>query len=52
MKSRRSKRFRALLEALHPDIQRLAANTYRRWQQNLSHPGLHFKPIDTSDPDI
>jgi hypothetical protein len=52
MKSRRSKRFRALLEALHPDIQRLAANTYRRWQQDLSHPGLHFKPIDTSDPDI
>jgi hypothetical protein len=52
MKSRRSKRFRALLEALPPDIQRLAANTCRRWQQDPSHPGLHFKPIDASDPDI
>jgi mRNA-degrading endonuclease RelE of RelBE toxin-antitoxin system len=52
MKSRRSKRFRASLEALPPDIQRLATDTYQRWQQNPSHPGLHFKPIDSSDPDI
>jgi hypothetical protein len=40
------------LEAPPPDIQWLAADTYRRWQQNPSHPGLHFKPIDASDPDI
>ncbi len=52
MKSRRSKRFRALLEALPAAIQQLAADTYQRWQQDPSHPGLHFKPIDPSDPDI
>lgn len=52
MKSRRSKHFRALLEALSPAVQTSAAETYQRWQSNPSHPSLHFKPIDPSDPDV
>jgi hypothetical protein len=50
--SRRSKRFRALLEALPAAVQQLAAETYHRWQTNPSHPSLHFKPIAPSDPDV
>jgi hypothetical protein len=52
VKSRRSKHFRILLEALPPAVRQLAADTYRRWQTNLAHPGLHFRPIDPSDSDI
>lgn len=52
MKSRRTKQFRAALEALPPAIQKQAADACQRWQQNPSHPELHFKPIDPSDPDV
>jgi hypothetical protein len=52
VKSRRSKHFRALLEALPEATQKQAAETYRRWQHDPSYPSLHFKPIDASDPDI
>lgn len=52
MKSRRSKRFRELLEALPSSAQKLALESYQRWQHDSSYPDLHFKPIDPSDPTI
>jgi mRNA-degrading endonuclease RelE of RelBE toxin-antitoxin system len=52
VKSRRSKQFRALFDALPESAKQQAREAYRLWQQNPYHPGLHFKPVDPADPDI
>ena len=46
MKSRRTKRFKELLDSLPWDIQSTAKRKFRLWQENPSHPSLHFKPIE------
>jgi len=52
MKSRRTKQFRALFDALPQAAKRQANEAYRLFKQNPSHPGLRFKPIDPSDPTV
>lgn len=52
MKSRRTKRFRALYAALPPSARRQADAAYALFRSNPSHPSLHFKPIDPADPSI
>jgi mRNA-degrading endonuclease RelE of RelBE toxin-antitoxin system len=52
MKSKRTKQFRALFEALPEAVQRQANDAYRLFKSNPYHPSLHFKPIDPADPSI
>ena len=52
MKSRRSKRFHQLFDALPESIKRQAREAYKLLQANPSHPGLRFKPVDPSDPTV
>jgi hypothetical protein len=52
MKSKRSKRFRALFNALPASIQKQAEDAYRLFRSDPYHPSLHFKPIDPADPYI
>ena len=52
MKSRRTKAFRKLFDALSAETQRLAMKAYQQFKQNSSHPGLHFKSIDPADPTV
>ena len=44
-RSRRTKRFRALFEALPEHAQRQAIADYQLFRQNPRHPGLQFKQI-------
>jgi mRNA-degrading endonuclease RelE of RelBE toxin-antitoxin system len=50
--SKRTKRFRALLEALPADAQRQAGAAYRLFVQNPRHPSLQFKRISPADPTL
>lgn len=43
MISRTTEAFRERFAALPSDVQRQARDAYRRFQQNPSHPSLHFK---------
>lgn len=52
MKSRRSKRFRELFDALPESVRAQAEEAYKLWQRDPYHPSLHYKPIDPSDPDV
>ena len=52
MRSRRTKQFRALFEALPASVQCQANDAYRLFKANPSHPSLYFKPIDPSNPHI
>ena len=52
MRSKRSKRFRSLFNALPHSVQQQAKEAYRLFQADPSHPGLHFKPVDPSDPHV
>ncbi|WIG59618.1 MAG: hypothetical protein OJF49_002365 [Ktedonobacterales bacterium] len=47
--SKRTKRFRALLEALPADAQRQARAAYQLFSQNPRHPSLQFKRISPAD---
>jgi hypothetical protein len=49
-RSRRSKRFRALFDALPANAQEQARAAYELFKQNPRHPSLHFKRISPSDP--
>jgi hypothetical protein len=52
LRSRRTKRFRALFDALPAEAQRQARADYQLFQQNPRHPSLHFKSIGRRDPAI
>jgi hypothetical protein len=52
MKSWRARRFKELYAALPEAAQRQADQAYRLWRADPRHPGLHFKPIDPSDPTV
>ena len=45
MRSRRTKRFRELLNELPSERQRQAFAAYRLFRHNPQHPSLHFKRI-------
>jgi hypothetical protein len=45
MRSRRSKRFRALFRELPPEVKRQAYAAYRLFVINPNHPRLHFKKL-------
>lgn len=47
--SKRTKRFRALLEALPADAQRQARAAYHLFSQNPRQPSLQFKRISPAD---
>ena len=50
MKSIRTRRFRALLRKLPPDVKRQAYTAYRLFKHDPNHPGLHFKQVNTQQP--
>jgi hypothetical protein len=52
MRSKRTKRFRALFDALPLTIQQRANAAYKMFKADPFHAGLHFKPIDPADPTI
>ncbi len=52
LRSRRTKRFKALLAALPVAVQRQAREAYRLFQQNPRHPSLHFKQVGKRDPSL
>jgi len=45
VKSIRTRRFRALLSKLPPDVKRQAYTAYRLFKHDPNHPGLHFKRL-------
>lgn len=47
MKSRTTRRFRSCFEGLPPDVKRRAAEAYRIWRDDPSHPSLRFKRLAT-----
>jgi mRNA-degrading endonuclease RelE of RelBE toxin-antitoxin system len=51
-KSRRSKQFRALLEALPVDAQRQAYEAYQLFKENPRHGSLQFKLIGSKKSSI
>jgi hypothetical protein len=51
MNSRTTRGFRELLAALPVQVRAQARDAYRLFEQNPSHPGLHFKKVH-SDPPI
>ena len=50
MKSRASRRFWRLYNALPDRARRQARKAYRLWFDNPSHPGLNFKRIHATRP--
>lgn len=50
MKSKRTRRFLALLDRLPSDVQQLAARAYGQFQADPSHPGLDFKQVSARGP--
>lgn len=50
MKSRVTEDFLALFAKLPPEIQTRARKNYRLWQQDSSHPSLHFKRVHAKEP--
>jgi hypothetical protein len=51
-RSRRTKHFRALFDALPERAQRQASADYQLFKQNPRHPRLQFKQIGKRDPSI
>ena len=50
MKSFTTERFRACLARLPEQIQKRALRSYRVFQKDPNHPGLHFKQVHTTKP--
>ena len=50
MKSRTTKRFWKLYQALPGEIQLAANKAYALWLENPAHPSLHFKRVDPEEP--
>ncbi len=45
MRSKRTRQFRTLFEALPVSVQREANQAYRHFQADPAHPSLHFKQV-------
>jgi hypothetical protein len=52
MTSHTTRQFRDLLKALPAHVQQQARDAYRTFQQNPSHPGLRFKPVNAGPPPV
>ncbi len=52
MISRTTQDFRELFKNLPVRIQAQARQSYAVWQSDSFHPGLHFKPVHKSFPEI
>jgi hypothetical protein len=50
LNSRVTEDFLACFAALPAEIKSQARKTFRLWQQNPSHPSLHFKRIHSREP--
>lgn len=50
MNSRTTRRFQELLSALPAHVRRQARDSYRLFQQDSAHPGLHFKRVIQDPP--
>ena len=50
MNSRTTRQFRELLAALPVRVRQQAREAYRHFQQNPSHPGLHYKMVHRDPP--
>jgi hypothetical protein len=50
MKSRTTRKFWRLFDALPIDIQEQARRSYRQFRDNPAHPGLSFKRVSTVEP--
>ena len=50
MRSKRTRKFRQLLEALPEDVRRQAYAAYRQFKQDPYHPGLQFKRVSQKRP--
>jgi hypothetical protein len=50
MKSRRSKAFRKMFEALPETVQRQANTAYKRFKENPTHPGLNLEQVGAKGP--
>ena len=50
MRSSVTRSFRKTLAASPPEMQKQAAEAYKRWQADPSPPGLQFKPVSPSKP--
>lgn len=48
MTSVATRRFWSLFHALSPGTQKLAIKNYHLWQQNPTHPSLHFRRLKGS----
>lgn len=51
-RSRRTKQFNALFDALPEHVKRQARADYALFKRNPRHPGLQFKSIGRRDPSI
>jgi len=49
MNSRTTRAFRKHFDSLPPDVRDQAKKAFRLWQQDASHPGLHFKRLHSSE---
>jgi hypothetical protein len=50
MKSRRTKQFRKLFNALPKDVQQQADRAYQQFKADPTHPGLEFKQVSAKGP--
>jgi hypothetical protein len=50
MNSQTTRSFRELFAALPARVQRQAREAYRLFKENPSHPGLHFKQVQSEPP--
>ena len=50
MKSRTTRKFWRLYDGLPVDVQSHARRSYQQWRSDPSHPSLHFKRVDRTDP--
>ena len=50
MKSRTTRKFWRLFDALSVAVQDHARRAYRLWRHDPSHPSLHFKRVSKAEP--
>ena len=50
MRSKRTKQFQALYQALPESVQQQANHAFRLFVANPSHPGLDFKQVSNKGP--
>ena len=50
MKSRTTRQFRKMFDALHVSVREQAKAAYLMFQQNPAHPGLQFKKVHDKLP--